>query len=526
MKRYQVVIVGGGPVGTALAVDLGQRGVSCALVESRTGMSKIPKGQNLTHRTLEHFYFWGLVDQLRAARVMPRGYPIGEILAYDNLMGEYWHAPAGRELIGDYFFQANDRMPQYQMEMVLRQALTASPNVDVHLGKTVTVVAQDDTTARATMVDDKTGQQETLEADYIVGCDGGHSIVRNQLGVERRGTDFDQLMVLIVFRSRALHEKLERFPGRSTYRVMRPELKGFWEFFGRIDVGEGFFFHAPVPANTKKDNFDFQGLIEKSVGCPVACEFDHVGFWDLRTAVAQRYRSGRIFIAGDAAHSHPPYGGFGLNNGVEDSVNLGWKLAANLKGWGGDALLSSYDDERRPVFEDIADNFITGRIEEDDRFLSRYSPKSDRAAFEREWALQESDIGNRFRAYETNYEGSRAVCGLQNGVSSAHGKHMAKARAGHHLAPQRLSSGQNVFEELGRDFALLAFDASDQTSEAFAQSAKTLGVPLKIIRDTFKDGREAYEAPLILVRPDQFVAWTGDHAPDDTDALMAKVVGR
>lgn len=98
-RKYQVIIVGGGPVGTALAVDLGLRGVSCAIVESRTGMSRIPKGQNLTHRTLEHFYFWGIVDQLRAARVMPRGYPIGEITAYDNLMSEYWHAPAGRELI-------------------------------------------------------------------------------------------------------------------------------------------------------------------------------------------------------------------------------------------------------------------------------------------------------------------------------------------------------------------------------------------------------------------------------------------
>jgi 2-polyprenyl-6-methoxyphenol hydroxylase-like FAD-dependent oxidoreductase len=96
-KRYQVVVVGGGPVGVALAVDLGLRGVSCALVESRTGLQRIPKGQNLTQRTLEHFYFWGVVDEIRAARVMPPGYPIGELTAYGSLMSEYWHAPPGRD---------------------------------------------------------------------------------------------------------------------------------------------------------------------------------------------------------------------------------------------------------------------------------------------------------------------------------------------------------------------------------------------------------------------------------------------
>src|SRR4029079_13378026 len=105
MSRYQVVIVGAGPVGAALAVDLGLRGISCALVESRPGLQQIPKGQNLTHRTLEHFYSWGIVDELRRARAMPAVYPIGEIPPYGNLAGPYWHAPAGRELVGPYYFQ-------------------------------------------------------------------------------------------------------------------------------------------------------------------------------------------------------------------------------------------------------------------------------------------------------------------------------------------------------------------------------------------------------------------------------------
>jgi 2-polyprenyl-6-methoxyphenol hydroxylase-like FAD-dependent oxidoreductase len=520
-----VVIVGGGPVGTALAVDLGLRGVSCAIVESRIGMSRIPKGQNLTHRTLEHFYFWGIVDQLRAARVMPRGYPIGEITAYDNLMSEYWHAPAGRELIREYFFQDNDRMPQYQMEAVLRKKLDELPNVECFFGWTANAIEQDDDSARVVIVEADGMGQNVLEGDYAVGCDGGHSVVRNQLGVERRGTDFDQLMVLVVFRSRELHEGLKRFPERSTYRVMHPDLKGYWQFFGRVDVGEGWFFHAPVPADTTQEGFDFLGLIQRAAGFKFSCEFDHVGFWELRTAVAQRYRVGRVFIAGDAAHSHPPYGGFGLNNGLEDAVNLGWKLAANLEGWGGDALLQSYDEERRPVFKDIAEDFIAGRIKADGDFLVRYNPNRNREEFEQAWQQRETEVGDRFRAYETNYEGSSTVAGPPNGVCSAHGTHIFKARAGHHLAPRLLSTGENVFEGLSRGFTLLAFDVDDSTVGAFEHGARHCGVPLKVIRDTFQAERQAYEARLILVRPDQFVAWTSDRLPDDVGTLIRKVVG-
>src|SRR3982750_1950932 len=119
-QRYQVIVVGGGPVGVALAVGLGLRGVSWALVGRPREPQRIPKGQNLTNRTLEHFYFWGCVDELRAARVMPPGYPIGGITAYGDLMSEYWFAPPGREVVRSFYFQDNDRLPQYQMETVLR----------------------------------------------------------------------------------------------------------------------------------------------------------------------------------------------------------------------------------------------------------------------------------------------------------------------------------------------------------------------------------------------------------------------
>src|SRR5437016_4383892 len=134
-ERYQVIIVGAGPVGIALAVELGQRGISCALLERRLTPHRIPKGQNLTNRTLEHFYFWGCVDELRAARLLPPGYPIGGVTAYGNLMGEYWYAPAGGGQAGRgahvqaYYYQANERLPQYLTEEVLRRRLAELPSV-------------------------------------------------------------------------------------------------------------------------------------------------------------------------------------------------------------------------------------------------------------------------------------------------------------------------------------------------------------------------------------------------------------
>ena len=143
-KQYQVIIVGGGPVGVALALDLGLRGVSCALIESRVGLHKIPKGQNLTQRTLEHFYFWGIVEKLRAARKMPPDAAIGEITAYESLASDYWHAPKGREVVRPFYFQDNDRLPQYRMEAVLREKLATLPNVTTRFGWSATSVSQDE----------------------------------------------------------------------------------------------------------------------------------------------------------------------------------------------------------------------------------------------------------------------------------------------------------------------------------------------------------------------------------------------
>ena len=178
------------------------------------------------------------------------------------------------------------------------------------------------------------------------------------------------------------------------------------------------------------------------------------------------------------------------------------------------------------MFRDVAEDFIAARIREEGDFLARYSPARDRAEFERAWAEREGDLGKRVNRYEPNYEGSPVVLGPQGGRTSAHGDHSFKARAGHHLAPQPLSTGRNVFEELGTGFTLFAFDAASADVERLTEAARACGVPLKVVRDSLAGGRENYEAKLILVRPDQFIAFAGDAAPANAEALMRRVSGQ
>jgi len=534
--EVDVLIVGCGPAGLTLAAQLSQfPDIKTCIVEQKPGRLLRGQADGIACRTMEMFHAFGFSERVlkeacwinettfwkpddnQPANIVRSG----RVQDVEDGLSEFPHVVLNQARVHDFYLDVMRRSatklePYYARRLV---GVEPAPGGGDGAAQRVTVTLERNEGPHQ-------GQAETIKARYVVGCDGGHSLVRRQLGIERSGSDFDQPMVLALFRSRDLHEKLKRFPPRSTYRVLNPDLQGYWQFFGRVDVGESWFFHSPVPADTTQDNYDFLALLHKAAGFSFVCDFDYVGFWDLRIAVADRYQVGRAFIAGDAAHSHPPYGGYGLNNGLDDVANLGWKLAAKLQGWGDDALLQSYTAERQPIFMETGRDFIGAGIQRDRIFLDRYDPDRDRVEFEKAWRDHEGAAAPRVLTYEPHYEGSPIVFGPAGGASSARGSHSFKARAGHHLPPQPLSSGRNVFEELGPDFTLLAFDGEDQTVAAFERAARSLGVPLKIVCDTYQDGRTAYEAKLMLIRPDRYIAWTGDAAPADAAGIIAKAVGR
>lgn len=518
-----VVIIGGGPVGLGLAVELGQRGIRCILSERHTQTQPIPRGQNLTQRTMEHFHFWGAEPQLRAARTIPPEYGIGGLTAYGSLLSDHHYDWLQRELVKPFYFKANERLPQYETEKVLRQRLAQLPSVQTLFGWDCNTVTQNHDSASVTLTERTSQQQQIIRAKYVVGCDGSRSKIREQAGITQTLSDHDRCMVLLVFKSPELHSLLARFPGKSFYNVLHPDLGGYWKFFGRVDLGNTWFFHAPVPLGTTKDNFDFKHYLHESVGAEFEIEFQHIGFWDLRFALADSYRANRIFIAGDAAHSHPPYGGYGVNSGLEDARNLGWKLAAVLQGWSNEDLLNSYDAERRPVFASTIDDFIAKSIDTDREFLESFDPLQDKAAFDKAWKERSQGAVGEVHAFEPNYEGSPVVWQNQASghVCSAKGSHQFKARAGHHIAPATLASGVNVFDELGAGYTLLAFGTDAADRQLLVDAAATAGLPLTVVHQDLGSEADRYEAAWVLVRPDQFIAWVGESQHIDATQAQA-----
>lgn len=518
MSDFDVIISGGGPVGMGLAIELGQRGIRVAVIERHHQPQPIPKGQNLTQRTAEHFLAWGCEPELRAAFPLPPGSGIGGLTTYGTLLSDFHYDWLNRAHVRDYYRCANARMPQYATEAVLRHRVAQLAAVTVLYGWTAVDFLQDNNsvTVEIEALDD--GTRKRLTGRYAVGCDGSRSYLRSAAGIDETLSDHNRVMALLVFRSPELHELLKRHPGKAFYNVLHPDFEGYWQFFGRVDHGVSWFFHAPVPSGTTRDSHDFEAMLYRAVGQEFALELDYVGLWDLRVAIANRYRKGRAFVAGDAAHSHPPYGGYGINTGFEDARNLGWKLAGVIQGWGDEALLDSYDAERRPVFASTARDFIERFITDDRKFLETYDPARDRAAFEAAWYNRNLDA-DEVMAFAPNYAGSPLIGG--KGQPSAKGDHSHAARPGHHLSPRDLADGTNSYDHLGAGFTLFAEDAG--RAAGFADAATALGLPLSVVIQPKGGVQAAYGSDTVLVRPDHFVAWVENGA--DAIAVLRRATG-
>lgn len=517
-----VIIIGGGPVGLGLSIDLALKGVKSLVLERSTELHSIPKGQNLTQRTGEHFRRWGVSDAVRQSSPVPPEFGNAGIVTYGQLLSDYHYDWFQRSRVREFYFADNERLPQYNLEKVLRRRVQDFAEIEFLTGARVVDVRQDNGAVSVTY--EQGDESFIAEAPYAVGCDGARSRTRDFVGIESETDHEGPRMALLVFRSKALHDLLECYPGKSIFNVMNPNMNGYWQFLGRVDLDGGWFFHSPVPAGTERDNFDFKAFLHDMAGVPFDLEFEHIGFWDLRISLAKTYRAGRVFLCGDACHSHPPYGGYGVNTGLEDARNLSWKLDARLKGWGGETLLDSYKEERHPVFKSTSQDFIEHMISDFREFLSAYSPDRDKQAFDDAW-------GKRCKAEDTDvteflphYAGSPIVFGDGFQRSGAKGKHMVKARPGYHLAPQPLPGGQDLWDELGPGFTLLELSGNAELSDDFAKAGEDLGVPVKVLSLDDESLREAYECTAMLVRPDQFISWVGQGENTNADLVLRRSV--
>ncbi|MGC2123345.1 MAG: FAD-dependent monooxygenase, partial [Xanthobacteraceae bacterium] len=348
-KIEPVLVVGAGPVGLALAGDLGWRGIPCVLIEQSDGSIYQPRMDLVGIRTMEFCRRWGLVPAIETS-LYPRDY------AQDNI---YLTSLTGYELGRERFPgigrapppkespQRRERCPQNMFDPILRAFAASQQSVTLRYRTRLVSFTQNADVVTAVVENTETGARDEIMARFIVGCDGARSLVRETLGIAMHGNPALTYTTNVIFRCPhllSLHDK-----GKA-YRHIFIGPEGTWSTIVAINGNDEWRFSIIGGAQQREyTTAEIEAAIRRAVGRDFAFEILSVMPWVRRELAAERYRNGRGFIAGDAAHVMSPTGGFGMNTGIGDVVDLSWKLAAVLEGWGGDGLLESYTPERHPI---------------------------------------------------------------------------------------------------------------------------------------------------------------------------------
>src|SRR5665213_987295 len=533
--KTPVLIVGAGPVGLALAGELGWRGIACLLVEKGDGSIYQPKMDLVSVRTMEFCRRWGIAPWVESSPY-PRHYLQDNVYVASVTGYEF-----GREKfpgMGDQpplpqSPQRRERCPQDMFDPILQRFARSFPHVELRYHAELTKFEERADGVTATIVDPRSFARDTVEAAYLVGCDGGASTVRQSLGIEMAGNPVLTYTTNVLFRAKnfnALHDKGEAY----RYIVIGPE--GTFATIVAINGKDRFRFSIVGDESKRSyDEAEVRELIIRAVGKKFDFEILSIVPWIRRELVANGYGGGRVHIAGDAAHLTSPTGGFGMNMGIQDAVDLGWKLEAMVQGWGGPKLLSSYEIERRPVairnVREASGNLqrmLSPRSEKPDHAAFEPGPEGDRARAEfgsayaermrREWFTLGIHLGYR-------YEGSPIV--VPDGTAEPPDEvstYVQTARPGHRAPHVWLSAGKSTLDLFGRGFVVLRFDRHADAAE-LERAAAAKGVPLTLHDIDNDAAARLYERKLVLVRPDGHVAWRGDAAPPDAERLFDAVRG-
>ena len=530
----RVLIVGAGPAGLALAIELGQRGVPCLVIERNDRVGYAPRAKTTNVRTREHLRRWGIADRLRAASPLGLDYPSNVcfvtrlggpgITRFENAL---YCAPGRNPLYSEHA----QWIPQYVLEEVLRAHAQSLPGVDIMFQCELASFEQTAVEVRARVRDLGQDREFEVVSDYLVGADGARSAVRGLIGAEMTGTHGLSRNYNIVFRAPGLAQAHRHGPAIMYWQVNAdvPSVTGPMD---SDDIWS--FMPTGLPAGVNFSVDEAPALIARATGIALDYQVLSSDQWTASRLIANRYRDRRAFLIGDACHLHPPFGGYGMNMGVADGVDLGWKIAARLQGWGGTALLDSYEAERRPVHNYVMDEAVANHAHlgntlwcpglEDESSagenLRREVGARVQAAKMREFYTLGVTLGYR-------YEGSDVI--VDDG-SRPPARDFVNYRPSAHpgcLAPHAwLHDGSSLYDHFGAGFTLLATAGSDPAGlEAASAAARAAGIPLTLIQPHEAALADLYEAPYTLIRPDQHVAWRGSAIPDDAVALFARVTG-
>ena len=535
MADTSVLVVGAGPVGLCMALELGFRGQDVLVLDEGDGSVDHPRAGGVSIRTMEFFRRWGIVEDVRGCG-FPDDYDLDIVFStglegYELIREPY--PSIGQMPIPAESPERRQRCPQMWLDPLLARAALRHPSVRLCYHTRVERLEIDDRgEVLAICTNTETGETITNSARYAVACDGATSGIRADLGIGTSGIPLLNYSVGVFFRSPDLlkitgQHDAARFifvsPSGPVGNLTVVDGKDLWRFTymagqERLDL----------------DALDVEGIMRQVLGDKVAIDILSIAPWRRSQLVADAYRKGPVFLVGDSAHTMSPTGGFGANTGIGEAVDLGWKLDAVLRGWGGEGLLDSYEIERRPIAirntAAATSNFkgwysqadlsrlLEPGVEGDElrRSVGEELVEGTRA----EWESKGVILGYR-------YENS-PIC-VPDGTQEPpddYRLYVPTNRPGHRAPHAWLSQGRSTLDLFGDGFVLLDLGPDHEAAPALLlDRAHELGIPVR--PESLPDSvATLYQSRLTLVRPDGHVAWRGQRLPDELDQLLLRVTGQ